>query len=391
MLERLASGEVGVRCAPFDGRVVQETERAVVLVNEQEHGVVLQARHLPWRLALGPSSSADLRAEISAAARVELEQAFEATIHPATGEPVEPRTRDVTWSPVIELDELELDAPALWLLRRLHYVPTNELVIGTWLLPVADGLVSLSLMARDTVTGIRESALWLKHDEKLGGAPSAHPGQPFFDDAAHDALFPQHCLSRVRAARRWLEHPGKGGLTITKPAVAGSGEQQLPEADCAVQPPPRYARLPAGTLPMASTLVTFTRVTLGEDETPGMLNVWKLSRKLPRGEQGQALRSLAVDNAQGWESEGAKNIRVDARVSEGKRGPEARLHIQFEVDRPVQEAQVWFVDGDAIFRIGCSAIAAYDTQALWRDVDATLSSFRRLSPPKRPWWKWGSG
>jgi hypothetical protein len=390
-LERLGSGEVGARCKLFEARTLENLARSATVVEEGELAVICQTLQLPWRLELAEGTRAARHADIQRAARELFERSFKPVQHPITGEAALPRTRDASWSPVVEIEEVQLGGPVLWVLLRSHYAPTNEVVEGSWLIPVADGLVSITLLARDQLTGYRESALWAMRDQQGGSGPSAHPGQAFFDDPAHDAVFPTHSLSRVRAARAWLEDPARGALQVTLPAGPPSeGEQALSEADCAVRVPPRYARLPAGTLKMAPSLVTFTRVLLGVRATPLMLTVWKLEGQSLSTKSGRALRELATQTVERWEQEGVKNIRIDTNEVAGELGPEVHLHVRFEVDEPVQEVQIWFVDSrGAVFRIGCNASAAWDTTELWQDAAFVRASFRRLSTPHRPWWRFG--
>lgn len=391
LLERLGSGELGVRCKLFEGRTLENLPRSATVVAEGELTVVCQALQLPWRLELAEGTRAARHADMQRAARELFVRSFKPVAHPVTGEPALPRTQDASWSPVVEIEELHLDGPVLWVLLRTHYAPTNEVVQGSWLIPVADGLVSITLLARDQMTGYRESALWLMRDEQGGTVPDAHPGQAFFDDPGHDAAFPTHALSRVRAARAWLEDPTRGALQVTLPAgPPAEGEQALSEADCAVRVPPRYVRVPAGTLKMAASLVTFTRVSLGARVTPLMLTVWKVEGQNLASKSGRALRELAQQTTERWAREGVRNIRIDTNEVAGELGPEVRLHVRFEVDELVQEVQIWFVDSQgAVFRIGCSASAAWDTTELWQDVAFVRASFRRLSMPRRPWWRFG--
>jgi len=390
-LERLGSGEVGVRCRLFEARVLENLARSATVVEEGELAVTCQALHLPWRLELADGTRAARHADIQRAARELFEQSFKPLPHPITGQPSLPRTHDATWSPVVEIEELQLGGPALWVLLRTHYAPTNEVIEGRWLIPVVDGLVSITVLARAQTTGYRESALWLTRETQGVTDPREHPGQAFFDDPAHDAAYPTHPLSRVRAARAWLEDPARGALQVTLPAKPPpEGEHTLSEADCAVHVPPRYARVPAGTLPMAPGLVTFTRVALGGRTAPLMLNIWKLEGERLGRDAAPALRALATRTVEGWAREGAKNMRVDTNEVGGKSGTEVHLHVRFEVDAPVQEVQIWFVDDrGAVYRIGCSASATWNTTELWQDVAVVRASFRRLSAPHRPWWRFG--
>jgi len=121
-----------------------------------------------------------------------------------------------------------------------------------------------------------------------------------------------------------------------------------------------------------------------------MLNIWKVEGERLGRDGAPELRALATRTVEGWAREGAKNMRVDTNEVGGKSGTEVHLHVRFEVDAPVQEVQIWFVDHrGAIYRIGCSASAAWNTTELWQDVAFVRASFRRLPTPHRPWWRFG--
>jgi len=148
----------------------------------------------------------------------------------------------------VEIEELKLGGPVLWVLLRTHYASTNEVVEGRWLIPVVDGLVSITVLARDQTTGYRESALWLTRDPQGVTDPREHPGQAFFDDPAHDAAYPTHPLSRVRAARACLEDPARGALQVR----SGSSTTEAPSIESAVVPPRRGTRPSSGKTSQSS-------------------------------------------------------------------------------------------------------------------------------------------
>ena len=383
LVERLEAGTEGVRCHLPPHDVVEQRANSALLRLKGEDAVLLRAIRLPWRLDLRPEHRTALQADVQWAARQHFEDMFEPRIHPVTNTPVEPRTRDQSWTPLIELEEKQLGAPVLWILHRLQYVPTLEHVQGTWLLPLANGLLSLSVMAIDQTTGYREAMLMLQNDHQKG------LGQAFMDAPEHDALFPTHCLSRVRSARRWFEDEGRGCLRVDSAGPPrDAGELELTEADCAVTPPPRFVRLPPGTLPMSPSLAMFTRVSLGDGYTPRMLNVWRHTHRI-QGDARSALTKLARQTAAEWEREGARDVQVSVRAATGANGPEAHAHVRFHVDAPRQEVQIWFADSDgSVFRIGVDGHGSYSEDTLWQEAHSVRASFRRL-PKKRRWWPFG--
>jgi hypothetical protein len=69
------------------------------------------------------------------------------------------------------------------------------------------------------------------------GADLAFLAQAEMDDVRHDASFPEHALSRVRASLRWLQ----ADLRVREPAPPRArGEVALPRLGCALEPPPRF-------------------------------------------------------------------------------------------------------------------------------------------------------
>jgi hypothetical protein len=369
----LASGELGACCRLPDGATLEEGERHLLL-RAEALGVGIHAMRSPWRLDLQEHHHGALAVDVRRHAHAIFEMEYAAD--PGDWLPG-PRTRDESWSPVVELERLVVGAPALWILFRRRYQPGSEVIEGQLLLPVAEGLITISLLASDQLTGYRESALSVLRPELLEN----HPGQPYFDDPAHDGKFPKHSLARVRAARVWLLDPERGGATITRPAPPEpAGEVLLEEASSAVVPPPRFLRLPAGALQMSPSLAVFSRVALGR-AVPRMMNVWRFDGiRLGRFRRAAQLRGIARDSAEDWKKEGATNVEVDLEMRLGPRGHEARSHIRFQSNRtPQHEAQVWFADGDGtVFRIGSSAPPQVPAAELWSELEAVSASWRRL-------------
>lgn len=184
------------------------------------------------RLDLAPEHEHLLRRDVERHARVLFDTMF-AYSQPAGD--ARPRTEDASWSPVIELERVELGGgPALTVLHRMMYQPTRESVMGHTLIPVAGGLFEARWLAVAQMTGYRESVLMMKLNE---GKDLAFLPQSAYDDPAHDAAFPEHPVTRARAAKRWHE----AGCTILEPAPAPvSRDVSLAPLSCVVSVPPRF-------------------------------------------------------------------------------------------------------------------------------------------------------
>lgn len=221
LLDRLERGELGVRWHLNDAQILEHSERSARLVLPA-HQVTLEIVHAPRHL-----DECDLT-EWRAAIEREARQLFEESFHTEGPRDV-PRTHDPTWSPLIEFEALEIGAEAWWILLRRTYAPGDELAEGQLLLPIARGLLTLSLRVRERVTGYRESALALQHQLPSTNVSWPQSTQAFFDSPEHDSEFPEHCLSRVRRARQWLLDPKGGALAYTEPAIPASGAVVLEE------------------------------------------------------------------------------------------------------------------------------------------------------------------
>jgi len=197
LVHRLERGELGVRWRLDAAPVLEQSEHSARLL-VPAHQVTLEIVHEPRRLA-----------------------DRDATVRRAAIE----REGKRTASPPIEFETLDVGAEAWWLLLRRSYAPGDELVEGLLWVPIAAGLLTASLQARDRVTGYREATLALRYELPSTHLKSPQPRQAFFDSPEHDHEFPEHCLSRVRRARQWLLARDGGALACTEPA--GPASQQL--------------------------------------------------------------------------------------------------------------------------------------------------------------------
>lgn len=197
LVHRLERGELGVRWRLDAAQVLEQSEQSARL-QLPAHQVTLELVHEPRRLADRDAT----------ARRAAIEH-----------------ERNLIASPPIEFEVLDVGAEAWWLLRRRSYAPGDELVEGLMWVPIAAGLLTASLRARDRVTGYREATLALRHELPSTHVRLAQTIQAFFDRPEHDAEFPEHCLSRVRRARQWVLARDGGALACTEPA--GPASQRL--------------------------------------------------------------------------------------------------------------------------------------------------------------------
>lgn len=374
--DRLESGDLGVRLRAHAIEILDQAEHFALLVHP-EHQVLFELVHHVWRLDGG--HTALWKAAIERHARLLFEESFRQPEGAAQSPLREPRTRGANWSPLIEFAQVER-VDAFWILLRRSYAPGDELVEGRLLLPSATGLLTLSLRAHDRITGYRESALALLQGWATNRAwPQAT--QALFDDPRHDLEFPEHCLSRVRRARQWLLDESAGALARTKPATpSATGEVVLEAAECAVTPPPRFAHLPAGSLPLSPTLASFSCVVLGGEELPRLLDVWNLQRRLPKAVTAGELAELARTQLAASSAGQCPKLEVTERA--GVSGPEAHVHVSsMSQGVPRQQRQIWFTDIDrSVFRIGVDAPPSYPSAQLANEVAAVRQSWRRLAP-----------
>jgi len=232
----LESGAAGVKCRiSVCGTELTSTERAVC-IQDVRHAVLWTCSRSPWRMDLGPETLQLLRFDVQRHARGIFEALFEAKdTNP------KPRTADPDWSPLIEAQTQTFGGRVLRLVHRTHHEPLNEVVEGRLVVPTGDGAISISAVASAEEVGGREKQVATK--QRQAGQGSVPPGgrslQAVADDPRWDDEFPEHPLSRVRAALDWLTDPSGGGLWVTSPsAETYSSQVVLDEASSVIQAPP---------------------------------------------------------------------------------------------------------------------------------------------------------
>lgn len=413
-LDDLKKGHPGLKLAiPETWRRQEEHERRVVLI-DSEHRVGWHILHAPWRADLRAETQEErelLRRDIERHARYGFEQHYMQVPQPrpASGQPAPPprppvRTSDPEWSPVISVEQVMVDGQkALLTIRRVAYEPVMEAVVANLLIPLATGLLDITVFQHTQDTGYRENALLSMALQKFPGEGpqklARRLGQTHFDDPQYDAQFKNHPLTCVRAALRWLLALPKETLEVTAPAPplpAPGSEVELPNVGCAVRPPPRYLLMPDGVLPVPMGVALLSRVVLEGADDPQMLDVRQLSgASLPAEGREERLLALVQHQLEEWQRQGATQIEIkqepvtlppaeDAAVRSA--GP--RIALAADVSMVLGGARThtvsrWLVDHDGrVFRIGIATPPYVPLVEAAAAAESVLRSLRRL-PPKQ--------
>lgn len=412
-LEDLTKGLPGLKLAiPSTWRRQEEQERRAVLI-DSEHRVGWHILHSPWRadLRTEPKEYAELlRRDIERHARYGFEQHYAQVPPPQIkpGQPAPPprppvRTSDAEWSPLISVEHLKIDGqPALLTIRRVAYEPIMEAVIANLLIPLSTGLLDITIFQHTQDTGYRESSLLnLALQKYPGEGPqklAKRLGQTFFDAPENDEKFPNHPLTCVRKAVRWLLALPKDQLAVTAPAQAlpaPGTELELPGIGCAIRVPPRYALIPDGVLPVPAGVALMSRVILEGADDPQMLDVRQLSGpSLPAEGREDKLLQLLQRQVEEWQRQGATQMEVKQEPvsmpqGEGSDGEPKRIALAVEVSMVLGGVRThavsrWIVDHDGrVFRIGVATPPYVPMAEAAQDADIVLQSFRRLASKKK--------
>jgi hypothetical protein len=92
--------------------------------------------------------------------------------------------------------------PCLWMILKIRQQPTGMTYLGSLTIPFADFSFVLKMQCAERgITGMRDTALFIKA-QQAGQVTITDDGKVVgdwnADDAAYDALFPDHPLSRLR-------------------------------------------------------------------------------------------------------------------------------------------------------------------------------------------------
>ncbi|NMO21980.1 hypothetical protein HPC49_46560 [Pyxidicoccus fallax] len=407
LLESLRDGSFGVKFDVGDGFQREDEAEVYAGLERTADDTTWHLAFTPFRLGLRPEDDAVLRDDFERQVRFLFQRQYDMLPSVMGGTPrLPPRTSDPSWSPLIALERIQVGgAPCLRVLYRLAYEHGLEIVEGLLLIPLASGLFQFKVSHGERFTGYRETALLSDFMRKEPGVPPdelmKRHGQRAYDSPEWDARFPEHSLSRVRAALTWLTTPEQSGLAVLAPMPPPPrGEVELPGVGCAITPPPRYTPVPSEDVGLSSSIAMFVRLLASDNRT---LDVWRSPDTLPPGPgRAEALVNLARRNAQEWVQEGATDITMDTHVLPELDGrPHVANHLRFLArGRPVTNATRWLADADgAVFRVAVGGPPYLPIEELAQEADAVIRSWRRLpdasprasAPPapaaKKPWWR----
>jgi hypothetical protein len=361
MIAELETGRLGLHFrVPADWATQRDDEREAEL--QHAHSGV-RAYLFFFRgqyLDLQEAHRADLHAALERHARHMFDQLFAQT-HDSSSTA---RTADASWSPLVDVEHHVIDGvPALRTVHRMQYERGREMVMGHLLVPLRDGLFEMRVLAVDTMTGFRESAMLIKRTSPDG---PQFLTQPEYDDPANDELFPRHSLSRVRAALRTLR--AEGDLRVlAKPAAPVAGEVTLRRLGCALVPPPRFVHTPSDD----GMREKFGRVSFcGTDGVETFL-VERMERRVGNLRQAceELARQIHVDaGVQGIElhvEDAGSQVLV---IVEGQ-GHQGRL----------RNAMRWFTDDkERLWSLTIVSTAAVPRAVLASELDSVARSWRPI-------------
>jgi hypothetical protein len=299
LLDQLATGELGVVAVPPAHLTVEAHTPTSIKFRADEPGAGFWFLFFPSvHLDLRTSHLAQLERDAHRTARAMFDSMFAqlaAAAGPRDKDPLfdrPPRTADATWTPIIEIEPLQLGAAtALSVLHRVAYQPGHETVMGHTLLPAPGGLFEARWFFSSRSTGTRESTLLIA---------SGNPGflqQQAYDDPVHDERFPAHPLSRARAAKRW-HHGGRLRLKAMcewPPA----GPFTIDPLGCTITAPPRF--LPSSRVEIGGDVACmFTRLSLSGNDGVEQLFVARGNSALRGADPSGQLLSLAGEQARVW-------------------------------------------------------------------------------------------
>ena len=401
-IDDLKKGLPGLRFViPDTWKRQEEQDRRVVLI-DSEHRVGWHILHAPWRVDLRRENFDLMRRDIERHARFGFEQHYHQVPVPsgqAAAQRPPVRTTDPEFSPLVWVDTVDIGGvTALLSIRRVAYEPLIEAVVGNLLIPLATGLVDITVFQHTQETGYRESGLLNLALQKYPGENvqklARRLGQAHFDDPQFDSQFPTHPLTCVRGAFRWLRSlpADQFGITAAPAELPPIGTPvELAAVGCTVTPPPRYVQVPPGVLPLPPGVVLLSRVILEGADDPQMLDVRQVSgvKLAPEGRQDQLLK-LMQRQVEEWQRNGAVNIElswepvdVSTLPASPVTGDGERVAIATQVSMlvggaPTHTVARWIADTDGrVFRIGVATPPYIPLAEAAADADAVLRSFKR--------------
>jgi hypothetical protein len=398
LLPLIGSGTCGVRFVVPATAVVVHDHDDEACFQDVEHAVLWRVVRSPWRTDLGPESLQLLRFDVERHARGMFEAVFEPTEKAS-----KPKTSDAEWSPLVEAQTQLRGGRLLRVVHRTRHQPDGEVVEGRVIVPTAEGTVSISAVASADEAGERELRVLARHRAEKGSVrPQGRGPQAIADDAQWDKEYPDHPLSRVRAALDWLVSPAGGALEVVTPDTDAWVEHvTLEEASSIISAPARFLRVPRGRLPVPPTMAVLSRVVLAADERPRTVCVWRVEDVSVKTDHAARLREIvSQETVRCGAGDGAKVVesRIMSTSATATRA-EIIEYVRFEGAGGAGHAmQCWFTDTDgAVFRIAAGGPRYAPSNDLWEDMAQVTRSWRRIpdSMPRadeaptsktRRWW-----
>lgn len=383
--EALATGRHGLTFSLPDGLETLADEQAMVVAVDRERGVEWRAFYAAdLHLDLTPERRAHLVAEMRLHARQMFDDVGRTLdeARPEGGGPFPDAGPPADFDPMVEVVDVTVDgAPGLTFVHRMALRPGTEMVMGHLLIPLAGGLFEVRVLARDQQTGFRESVLMLKIDGALDLDADAEPRIPprsVFDDPAHDAAFPEHSLSRIRAAlRRAMD---ESGTKVSRPArPRAPAEFVSARQGLALTAPPRF--VPAGDL--------LVRVSFCA--TDGLAELRIATAEPMKGDLEAIARRDAIEL---WSTLGPMTL-THCRLE-----PDGRVHVVLEGQGPAAGLRLtglWFRGpGGRLCTLTLIGGVGVPFEHSLAELGPTADSVRWLDPPapepparKRWWWPFG--
>ncbi|HEY5920641.1 MAG TPA: hypothetical protein VIV11_03175 [Kofleriaceae bacterium] len=362
LAKALELGGCGVQWEPPRGTIVEHGDHELTI--RDDSGLEWRARLTPIVFGIAPGEETALAEDLHASAHALFERQWRDNPNKKRARP---RTDDTSWTPIIEAKVGAIDDGRIArVVRRLSYEPGDESIVGHLIVPVVKGTVEIRVMCQATMTGARESAVIAR----LGGdKPQA---QAVYDARELDPYFPDHPLSRVRAA---LDE-SVARLEIVYPAERAT-EVSLREAGCAIEPPPRFTRAP-----VVAGSGTNLLVRAGLDDWRRELDVWRIGRHKLKGKD---LHKALVEHADAAVADWVKADRTHV-ITESAPIDDYGVCLQVEQYVTFQHGgdakhtlHRWWIAGDqTLWRIASGGPRGVERAALQADLEQVQRTFQRI-------------
>ncbi len=358
----LELGSCGVQWQPPDGAIGEHTDTQLAV--RDDAGLTWRVQLSPIEFAIAAGEEGALAEDLYLSSRAMFELRWRGKPRAADAQP---RTASGEWTPVIDAKLGTIgEGRIARCVRRLAYEQGDETVVGHLFVPVEKGTIEIRISARSGDTGTREAAI----ANKYGGKQT----QATYDNAELDPYFPDHPLSRVRAA---LDATVASLEIVTLPQRTPGAEVALSEPGAAITPPIRFVGAP----PIAGSS-RGEIVRQGVDGWRRTIHVWRVGRhKLKGKDMHAALIEHADKDAADWAKAGASSVAShSAAIDDYGVCMQIQQYVTYEREGLVRHAvQRWWLAGDGtMWRIGSDAAALVDRQLLLEELGAVQDSFRRI-------------